>query len=83
MANGDGECFREIRSGHPEDVPTDRQVLWAIHADIHRLLEAVNLLSKGGERMVEAVRKLIKAIEGNVLIVAEDEDAERGRQPDS
>jgi hypothetical protein len=33
--------------------------------------------------MVEAVRKLIKAIEGNVLIVAEDEDAERGRQPDS
>ena len=68
MSPGDGQedgagCFPQIRSGHPEDIPTDRQILYAIHADVHRLLDAVNALSRGGELMVDAVRKLIKAIE--------------------
>jgi len=66
MAGGNGECFREIRSGHPEDVPTDREILLAIHVDVHRILAALNSLAQAGQHQVEGMRKLVKAIEAEL-----------------
>ena len=63
MGHGNGGCFPTPRSGHPEDLPTDREVLNAIHMDVHRILLALNSLSKAGLDMVDGIRKLTKAIE--------------------
>ena len=72
MGHGNGDCFPVPRSGHPEDVPTDREVLDAIHMDVHRVLAALNALSRAGQHQVDGTRKLIKAIE------AELESRDRG-----
>ena len=63
MGHGNGDCFPVPRSGHPEDVPTDRQVLNAIHLDVHRILAALNGLSRAGQHQADGTLKLIKAIE--------------------